>query len=131
MMVAKVFVSGVAASLVLAGCAAFQPSPEQQRQAVKERVEARWDSVLKRDWAAAYEFLTPATRAGLDLQAYSRRGNPLIYRAAVVRSVECASSDVCRVTLDVTYATRRGLVTTPLAESWVRVGWRWFFVLQD
>ena len=115
----------------LHGCGMLQPSPEQQRQTVKERSEARWASVLKRDWEAAYAFLTPATRQGMDVQAFSRRGNLRIYRAAAVRDVECKSAEACTVNLDVTYATRIGMVTTPLSETWVKVGWGWYYVLQD
>lgn len=122
-------VSGLA--LAVTGCAYIAPTPEQQRQLVKERAEARWASVLKRDWEAAYGYLTPATRQGMDLQAFTRRGNPRIYRAVSVRGVECGSPDACVVQLDVSYATRIGLVTTPMTESWVRVGWGWYVVLQD
>ena len=124
-------VLGLGVVVSLAGCSVLVPSPERRQAAVKERAEARWASILGRDDAATYAFLTPATRDTLSLEGFKRRVNLRIYRSATVKSVECPAEDVCSVVIDLTYASRMGNIPTSLKESWVRVGWSWYFVLQD
>ena len=51
----------VAGALALAGCAALQPKTPEE--IVTQRVEARWDALIKGDFPAAWAYTQPAYRA--------------------------------------------------------------------
>jgi len=117
---------------VAAGCASMgsltADSPAQVKQdAVKARVLARWDLMIKHDLNAAYEYLSPASRDTMSLQVWKSRIRPLGWRKVEVDSIAC-EGEVCEVALRLTYDTRqiRGIVT-PVREKWViQDGQAWY-----
>jgi hypothetical protein len=115
-----------------AGCATTgsltTDSPAQVKQdAVKARVLARWDLLIKHDLDAAYQFLSPASRDTMSLQSWKGRTRPLGWRKVEVDSIAC-EGEVCEVALRLTYDTRQipGIVT-PVREKWViQDGQAWY-----
>jgi hypothetical protein len=118
------------AAVTLAGCAAMagigrlsaDSSPEAKREVVSARAEARWQDLIKGDLDAAYQYLSPGSKATISLAAYKATHNTSIYRAAKVDKVDCEGA-ACKVTLTVRYDYQRFKgVETPLTEQWVIEG---------
>ncbi len=108
-------------TLALAACASLtKESPAEDKvTAATERANARWQAMLKRDFDAAYTYLSPSSRAVTPLSAFKTRASRAAFRAAKIDGVSCVN-EVCTVKLTVTYDHRvmKG-VTTPLEETWV------------
>ena len=115
------------AVLVLASCAVSPigdgsgpaVGSKAREDAVASRVGERWDAVIKADWARAYEYMSPASRASLTFQQYQKVARNVVYRAAKINGIVC-DADRCQVKLSVTYDHRlmKG-ITTPLEETWI------------
>ncbi|HEX6137168.1 MAG TPA: hypothetical protein VF059_05890 [Casimicrobiaceae bacterium] len=117
---------------LLAGCASVgglsaESSAEAKRDAVAARAQGRWNALIKGDLAAAYDYLSPASRATMPLDLYKAKHKVGLYRAAKVDGVEC-EADTCSVKLTITYDYKRFKgVATPLVEKWVIAqGQAWF-----
>ena len=76
--------------------------PEVKREAVTERVNARWAALIKGDMDTAYTFLSPASRAVTSLSAYKAEARGKGFREAKIEKVEC-EAETCKVTLMVVY----------------------------
>jgi hypothetical protein len=120
----------IAALALSAGaCATLSAdSPDEEKvRVVRERANARWQAVISKDFDAAYEYLSPASRATVTRAGFKTLASRLQYRAAKVQSVAC-EAQICKVKLEITYDTpmMKG-VDTPLNESWViEKGQVWF-----
>ena len=125
----KWFIAAVAASLVLAGCAATNATPEQ---VVAQRASERWVHNINGDWKSSYEMLTPAYR-----QLHSQREYQSQFKGAVnwvraeVANVTC-EPEKCevRMALTVTSPLARGkgdTITTFFNETWLNEGGRWYY----
>jgi len=122
----------VLAVVLLAGCAGLgglsADTPAQaKRDAVAARAQERWNALIKGDLAAAYAYLSPASRATMPLDVYKAKHKVGLYRAAKVDNVDC-DADTCTVRLLVTYDYKKFKgVGTPLVEKWVITqGQAWF-----
>jgi hypothetical protein len=116
-------------AVLTAACATLSPtSPTEEKvKVVTERAKARWDAILARDFAAAYEYMSPASRATVTPAGFRTIASRLNYKAAVVREVTC-EAQACKVKLQITYdaAMMQG-VRTLLEESWViEKGQAWY-----
>jgi hypothetical protein len=96
-----------------------QSPPEVKKEVVTARANARWQALLRGDLAAAYEYLSPGSKAATSLDLYKGKHKVGMYRAATIESVVC-EVNACTVTLSLTYDYQRtkGIVT-PLSERWV------------
>jgi len=113
--------------MLLGGCASVpsgaglgKDSPiEAKRAAVKERVGARWDALIKGDLDRAYAFMSPASREVTSLDAFKARARGTGFRAVDVQAIDC-EAEVCNVKLVLTYDHQlmKG-IKTPLEETWV------------
>jgi hypothetical protein len=119
-----------------AGCATTgsltADSPANVKQdAVKVRAQARWDALIRQDFDAAYQYLSPAFRDTTSLAAWKSRFRPLGWRKAEVDSVAC-EGEVCEVALRLTYDARQmtGIVT-PIQEKWVMQKGQFWYVQVD
>ena len=126
------FIAGAVA--LLAGCAATQPmtaavAPQAPEDAVRARAQQRWDALLKNDFRAAYEFLSPGTRQVESFESYSGLLRPGFWKDAQIKGVTCKpEADVCEVATTISYVFQGMPVTTPLKESWTRSGGQWWYV---
>ena len=113
------------------GLSADAPA-DAKREAVAARAKARWERLIDRDVAGAYEYLSPASRATMPLDLYKAKHKVGMYRSVKVDDVKC-EADRCTVKLSLTYDHRvKGTkepmtLTTPLTEQWIiSQGQAWF-----
>ena len=121
-------------ALITAACATLGPdSPNEEKvKVVTERAAARWNAIIGKDFAAAYGYMSPATRATVTSAGFKAIASRLEYRAAKVTEATCDAGN-CRVKLMLTYDAPRPKsipvpgkdttmmrgITTPLEENWV------------
>lgn len=111
--------------MAVAGCATTPPA--DYPKLVEKRAGERWGQLLKGNVDAAYEYLSPATRATLTREQYKGSIRPGLWREARIVAVEC-EADVCRAMVEVVYDHRliKG-VRTQINENWlIRDGNAWF-----
>jgi|KBSMisStaDraftv2_1062788.scaffolds.fasta_scaffold34272_2 hypothetical protein len=116
--------------VVVASCATLRPdSPNDEKvKVVTARATARWQAIIGKDFAAAYEYMSPATRATVTPAGFKTVASRIDYRNAKVTEATC-DGGTCRVKLILTYnaglSIRGGQTTpmnginTPLEENWV------------
>ena len=120
----------VAGALALAGCAALQPKTPEE--IVTQRVEARWDALIKGDFPAAWAYTQPAYRAIVKQADYAKTfGAGGQWRGVQVHQVSC-EAERCTVrirpTTRVTLPPFRGQeLTGALDETWVREDGNWWY----
>lgn len=108
-------------AVLTAACATLGPSSsnEEKVKVVSERAQARWKAIIGKDFAAAYEYLSPKSRATVTPAGFKAVVSRLDYRNAELKEVTC-DAEVCKVKLAIAYDTKlmKG-VHSPLEESWV------------
>ena len=124
--------TAVLAPLLLSACATTPASPED---IVRERAQLRWDSILSRDYATAYELYSPGYRSQatpVDFEI-SMRLRSVRWTSAEFYSVECGEN-TCEVTFKVGWR-----VNTPvpgvavyngssyIPGQWVRTRGEWWY----
>jgi len=96
-------------------------TPQDKKEAVvSQRAQERWNALIRNDYAAAYQYLSPSSRELMTADEYRNRAQgELRYTAARVDNVTC-EAEACKVRMVVTYDHRmmKGIVT-PVEESWV------------
>jgi hypothetical protein len=118
MLLASFGISSCAVSPVGDGSKAPETA-DAKREAVKQRVNARWDALIKGDFDAAYALLSPASRETVTLEYFKSHTRRDSFRKAEIKSVECGA-DTCNVKLWITYDhPRMQGVETPMEETWV------------
>jgi hypothetical protein len=123
---------------LLTGCASVgglsaDAPADVKRDAVAARAKARWERLIDRDLAGAYEYMSPASRATMPFDLYKAKHKVGMYRSVKVDDVQC-EADTCTVKLRLTYAYKglKGVkepitMTTPLTEQWIiSQGQAWF-----
>ena len=101
--------------------------PEVKREILTERINARWDALIKGDVDRAYTFMSQASRDAYPLDVYKAKVRPGMWRSVKIEGIEC-EAEVCKASLLLTYDHRlmKG-VTTPLLEIWtIDRGNAWF-----
>ena len=117
-------------ALWLAGCAALQPKTPEE--IVTQRVEARWDALIKGDFPAAWAYTQPAYRAIVKQADYAKTfGAGGQWRGVQVHQVSCEAERCTvriRLTTRVTLPPFRGQeLTGALDETWVREDGNWWY----
>jgi hypothetical protein len=122
----------VVAVALVAGCAGVgglsaDAPAAVKNEAVAERAKARWQRLIDRDLAGAYEYLSPASRETMPLDLYKAKHKVGMYRSVNIDGVDC-QADTCTVKLSLTYDYKKIKgVTTPLEEKWIITqGQAWF-----
>jgi hypothetical protein len=117
----------------LAGCAAAPPTTGE---VIAERAQARWDSLLAKDYATAYSYYSPGFRsrvsiADLEIKVRLQR---VRWTGAKYRDHSC-TGDVCTVRIDLTYqvgAPVPGVNTWAgfdlIEEQWLKTGGEWWYI---
>jgi hypothetical protein len=107
-------------------CAVFDQRPPEEK--VVARAQERWNALVKGDLKAAYGYLSPGSRAVMDLESYEasiRRG---FWKSAKVDKADCAAQQSCEVYVTIEYEFRGGRTKTPLRETWIQEGSNWWLV---
>jgi hypothetical protein len=119
-------------AIAVAGCASVggitkDSPPETKRVVVTERVNARWELLIKGDVDQAYTFMSTGSQAAFPLKLYKAKIKPGSWRAAKIDSIDC-EAELCKVKVILTYDHRmmKG-VQVPLEESWIiEKGTAWY-----
>ena len=123
-----------ALTLTLAACDV--PEPEEPLVSLEERVNARWQYVVDRDFVEAWEFYSPGYRETHPRAAFvdDMASRQLRYLGGAFKDASC-EGDRCTVQVEVTYqlvagarALRNKEVRTSLQERWIWLDNRWWFV---
>ncbi|MCB1781959.1 MAG: hypothetical protein KDJ34_18105 [Candidatus Competibacteraceae bacterium] len=111
---------------------------EAWQAVLKQRVMARWDALIRRDFEAAYSFTSPSYRALFPLNVFkSKFGNKVAWRRVEVVTIEPKGEDAATVGIDlhVGYHQPQSEQTlemkTYIKEPWVRVDGQWWYVMKD
>lgn len=110
----------------IGGCGALELRDDDV--VVKERAQARWDALVKGDVSAAYEYLSPGSRAAMTKDAYAGSIRQGFWKSAKVDSVTCATKDNCEVHATIEYEFQGRRTKTPLRETWIREGSQWWYL---
>ena len=128
------FVVGIAVNLVGCGTVATPPvavenSAEATSKIVLERAQLRWNSLLKADMAAAYQFISPGGRLLMTAEQYRPRVNATFWRGARAEKAVCAA-ETCDVSVLVDIFVEGVKTTVPVKETWILDAGKWWFVYQ-
>jgi len=125
-------VAALAALLILSACGG---EPTQPQETLEERIVARWDLILERDFEAVWDYHTPGFRQTTPRFDFARdmARRPVLWTAAELRSVDC-EGDRCEVRVRVTYRPVGGPgpisrmeMDRTIDEVWIRVADNWWF----
>ena len=102
-------------------------SPES---AVKERVQERWDDLVKGDFHAAYSFLSPGSKQVIGEKEYVDSLRKGFWKSAQLQAVKCESDQACDATVEIEYEYQGRRMKTPLREKWIREGSSWWYLFK-
>ena len=111
---------------------------DAHQMALKQRVMARWDALIRRDFEAAYAFTSPSYRALFPLSVFkSKFGNKVAWRRVEVINLEFKDADAATVGVDLylgyhpPQSEKTLEMKTYIQEPWVRVDGQWWYVMKD
>lgn len=112
--------------VVIAGCASVpvgelgKDSPQEAKNAVlTERINARWNALIKGDLETAYTYLSASSKEAFPFNVYKQKVHAGMWRSVRIDSVGCDGA-VCWAKMTLTYDHKlmKG-VQTPFSEAWV------------
>lgn len=111
---------------------------ETQLAVLKQRVMAKWDALIQKDFASAYAFTSPGYRQSFPLQSFKGRfGNQLSWQRVEVAKVDFKGEDAATIGIYVHFryyppqAEKALDMKTFVEESWVLVDGQWWYLVQD
>ena len=119
--------------LMLGACAT---SPAARDKVIQERAQARWDALLARDYATAYEYLSPGYRSATSATDFeiAFRSRRLQYLSAEYQGHDCEES-ACTVRMKLGYKIVRPVAGLPewnsnsvVQERWINSGGKWWYL---
>ena len=120
-------------SIGMMGCAgsgggSTQSVQVEPQKMVADLAAARWEALIKGDFAKAYSYLSPGTRDVISLDLYKARTRGGIWKKANVDSVSC-EQDKCKVLMAIEYSYRDiKSLESRLDENWLRQDGKWWYV---
>jgi len=110
-----------------------------QRAALEQRVIAKWETLVRRDFTATYAFTSPAYRSAFSLEAFRRKfGNgKVVWKRVEVVSVDFKGDDaaIVGIKIHIVYhdsQSQRSIdMATNAQESWVYADGQWWYVVED
>jgi predicted small secreted protein len=120
----------------LAGCASMSGggkdlAPEAKQALVSERINARWNALIKGDLDRAYTFMSAGSQEAMPLKLYKEKIKPGMWRAVKIDSMNC-DAEICQVKMTLTYDHKmmKG-VQTPFQETWILEKGNAWYVYRD
>jgi predicted small secreted protein len=133
-LLAALLAAWLAASL--AGCASMSGggkdlAPEAKQALVTERINARWNALIKGDLDQAYTFMSAGSQEAMPLKLYKEKIKPGMWRAVKIDSMNC-DAEICLAKMTLTYDHRmmKG-VQTPFQETWILEKGNAWYVYRD
>lgn len=129
-------VSALAADVVQA--APTTEAVQAQRALLEQRVTAKWDALIRKDFATAYSFTSPSYRKLFSLDAFrSSFGNKVAWRRVEVVDVEFKGDDAATVGINIHFVYHQPQTEKPLdmqtyvQEPWVFVDGQWWYLVKS
>jgi hypothetical protein len=128
----------VVALALLAGCGATGGGAKSggapKGGTVEERALARWNLLVARDGAGAYEYLTPGYRSTHPKEVYAAAmsSRPVKWTKAEFLDKECPDADTCTVRLVISFELRMAAGVGTVSsidmqkEKWIRIKGEWY-----
>ena len=123
------------AAITLAACAPNPPKTPEET--VLARSKAKWEAIFAKDYARAYQYLSPGFRELYSEEAWTRRvkRQPVKWLSADVLSAECTGR-VCKVKVDLQIRVKPRVpgvppveVPAPITENWLMdEDGQWYYV---
>jgi len=111
---------------------------QAQRALLEQRVIARWDALIKKDFAAAYAFTSPAYRKLYTLNSFkSKFGNKAGWKRVEVVNVDFKGDNAAIVSIILHFVYYTAQMDKPLdmkthiQESWVREDGQWWYLMKE
>ena len=116
-----------------------QDTVAARRTMLEQRVTARWDALIRKDFAAAYSLTSPAYRSLFSLDAFRRNFTvgKVVWRRIEVVDVDFKGDDAAMVGINihfVYYQAQGGKdieMTTYTREPWVQVDGQWWYLMKE
>jgi predicted small secreted protein len=120
----------------VAGCASMSGggkdlAPEAKRALVAERINARWNALIKGDLDQAYTFMSAGSQEAMPLTLYKEKIKPGTWRAVKIDGMQC-EAEICQARMTLTYDHRmmKG-IQTPFEETWILEKGNAWYVYRD
>ncbi len=128
----RVAVLALSLAASLAGCVSMSGggkdlAPEGKQALVAQRVNARWNALIKGDLERAYTFMSAGSQATVPIEVYKAKLKPGKWRAVKINSMDC-DAEICQVNMTLTYDhTMMKGIQTPFQETWIlEKGTAWY-----
>lgn len=103
---------------------------------LRQRVHERWDALMKKDYATAYQFEMPVFRSAYSLQEYQRGfGDDIVWEKVEVDRLLFQGDDVATIYLNMQYHPAKHVmegvmpkITSMMTEKWILVDGQWWHV---
>lgn len=131
-------------TLALVGLAACSVNPAKTtthltpEEAVAQRAAERWQYLVDKDYAAAYEYFTPGSRAVMSYESFALRmaHSQVKYIKADVTEVVCEEEGLCKAKVSLDYSVHVsgvGELATTLkrSEDWLETNRQWYYLSPD
>jgi hypothetical protein len=109
-----------------------------RQAALEKRVMAKWDALIRRDFAAAYSLTSPAYRALYSLDAFKRSfGGQVAWQRINVVDVKFKGDNAALVGINLHFVYHRELdgqlldLASYVQESWVQVDGQWWSLVKE
>ncbi len=129
-----ILIPALLAALLLAACAG---SPKQPEQTLEERAVARWQHLIDRSPAQAYDYLSPGFKATTTREGYAAdiARKPVSWTSVRHIRTTCETEDTCLVVLIVSISVQSNVMSvgriegsTNIREDWIRSDGQWYLV---
>jgi hypothetical protein len=111
---------------------------EARRAALEQRVLAKWEALIKHDFATAYTFTSPAYRKLHSLDFFKGSfGGKVRWQRIEVLDVDFKGDDAATVGINIHFVyyqreTEKSLnMRNYVKEPWVHVDGQWWFVMRE
>lgn len=119
--------------------ASKQDAVAARRAALEQRVTAKWDALIHKDFATAYSFTTPAYRKLYSLDAFRRNFavGKVVWRRIEVVDVDFKGDDAAMVGINIHFVYHQAPagddieMKTYTQESWVEVDGQWWYLMKE
>lgn len=104
-----------------------------REQALRQRVQGRWNALIQKDYAAAYPFELPVYRSAYSQEQYrSEFGDDIAWERVEIDRLLFEGDDVATVFLKMWYRPAKHvveqmpLVNASMTEKWIRLEDQWW-----
>jgi hypothetical protein len=111
---------------------------QAQRKVLEQRVAAKWDALIRKDFETAYSFTSPGYRQLYSLNVFkSGFGNKVAWQRVEVVNVDFKGDDAATVGIKIHFVYHQPQAEQALnmqsyvKEPWVLVDGQWWYLVKD